>query len=164
MSSARAPVAAFIGIGSNLEDPVQQVRTAFTELAALPGSTLRARSSLYETPPMGPAGQPHYINAVAELATILTPHQLLDELQRIERAHRRVRREHWGPRTLDLDLLVYGMETIDDERLRVPHPGVARRAFVLVPLAEIAPGLQIPGLASPAALLAGVAADDIRKR
>jgi 2-amino-4-hydroxy-6-hydroxymethyldihydropteridine diphosphokinase len=149
-------VAAFIGLGSNLDEPTQQVLSALAELAALPDSELRARSSLYQTPPMGPPNQPDYVNAVAELATRLSPHRLLDELQRIEQKHRRLRQEHWGPRTLDLDLLVYGSAQIDDPRLRVPHPGLADRAFVVVPLAEIAPALQIPGLPTPAALRASL--------
>jgi len=164
VSNARTPVAAYIGLGSNLDDPSDQVRRAFEELAAMPQTELRRRSSLYETPPMGPADQPNYINAVAALHTSLTPHALLDALQRIELEHRRVRREHWGPRTLDLDLLVYGAEELDDARLQVPHPGLAERAFVLLPLAEIAPELVIPGLPTPAVLLSRVSLADIRKR
>ncbi len=158
-----APVTAYIGIGSNLADPVRQVQTAFAELAELPHSELRACSALYRTPPMGPPDQPDYINAVAELATLLTPHHLLDELQKIEHTHQRVRQTHWGPRTLDLDLLIYGAEIIDDVRLRVPHPGLAARAFVVIPLAEIAPALQIPGLPSPRVLQARFAAGAIHK-
>ncbi|MGD9602703.1 MAG: 2-amino-4-hydroxy-6-hydroxymethyldihydropteridine diphosphokinase [Gammaproteobacteria bacterium] len=151
-----AAVRVFIGLGSNLEDPIRQVRTAFDELAGLPRTCLVRRSSLYETPPMGPPGQPHYINAVAELATSLAPHALLDALQAVETAHRRVRGTRWGPRTLDLDLLVYGDAVIRDARLVVPHPGIAARGFVLMPLAEIAPSLVIPGLPSPETLLARV--------
>lgn len=154
---------AFIGVGSNLDDPVRQVQTALAELAQLPHSELRARSALYSTPPMGPPDQPDYINAVAELATSLPPHHLLAELQQIEDAHQRVRRDHWGPRTLDLDLLIYGTEIIDDDRLRVPHPGLAERAFVVIPLAEIAPDLEIPGLTAPHVLQARFAASTIRK-
>lgn len=156
-------MAAYIGLGSNLDDPVAQVRRAFDALATLPATILRRRSSLYETPPLGPPDQPRYVNAVAELETTLAPHDLLDELQRIEHAHRRVRKEHWGPRTLDLDLLVYGAAQLDDSRLRVPHPGLALRAFVLLPLAEIAPTLVIPTLETPAMLLTRVNTDGICK-
>lgn len=112
---------------------------------------------------MGPPDQPDYINAVAELSTQLAPHRLLDELQRIERLHHRDRKQHWGPRTLDLDLLIYGAEILDDTRLRVPHPGLAARAFVVIPLAEIAPEFPIPGLASPRLLCASVAQSTISK-
>lgn len=147
MSTApRAPVRVFIGIGANLDDPLAQVRTALDELAQLPQTRLLNASPLYRTPPMGPPGQADYVNAVAELSTSLAPHALLDELQRLERAHRRVRAERWGPRTLDLDLLLYGEATIADERLSVPHPGLATRAFVLLPLADLAPDLEVPGL------------------
>jgi 2-amino-4-hydroxy-6-hydroxymethyldihydropteridine diphosphokinase len=158
-----APVTAFIGVGSNLDEPVRQVQTALAELAQLPHSELRTRSALYSTPPMGPPDQPDYINAVAELTTSLTPHRLLAELQKIEQAHHRMRQAHWGPRTLDLDLLVYGTAVIDDARLRVPHPGLAERAFVVIPLAEIAPDLLIPGLPAPHVLQARFAGGVISK-
>jgi 2-amino-4-hydroxy-6-hydroxymethyldihydropteridine diphosphokinase len=103
---------------------------------------------------MGPQDQPDYVNAVVALATVLHPYALLDALQEIERAQNRVRERHWGPRTIDLDLLVHGDLRIADARLRVPHPGLAVRAFVVVPLAEIAPALAIPGLPAPAELAA----------
>lgn len=151
---ASAPVRVFIGLGANLDDPIAQVRTALEELARLPQTRLLAASPLYRTPPMGPPGQADYINAVAELATTLSPHALLDELQALERAHRRVRAERWGPRTLDLDLLLYGDMNIDDERLHVPHPGLESRAFVLLPLADLAPELEVPGSRSVRALAA----------
>jgi 2-amino-4-hydroxy-6-hydroxymethyldihydropteridine diphosphokinase len=145
-ATARAPIRVFVGLGANLDDPVAQIGSALAELAQLPQTRLVAASPLYRTPPLGPPDQPDYVNAVAELATTLTPHTLLDELQRIERAHRRVRAERWGPRTLDLDLLLYGATMIADERLSVPHPGLATRAFVLLPLADLAPELQVPGM------------------
>lgn len=148
---------AYIGLGSNLDDPLTQIRQALAEIAQLPASRLTAQSSLYRTPPMGPPDQPPYINAVAALDTALAPHALLDELQKLETAHRRVRDgERWGPRTLDLDLLIFGSARLDDERLKVPHPGLPVRAFVLVPLAEIAPALDVPGVGPVTALLAGV--------
>ena len=140
-------VTAYVGVGSNLDDPRRQVETALAELGGLPATRVTRRSSLYRTPPMGPQDQPDYINAVVELETGLAPLALLDELQRLENLHRRVRgSERWGPRTLDLDLLLYGALSLDEPRLTVPHPGLAQRAFVLVPLAEIAPTLTVPGL------------------
>lgn len=151
------PVPAYVGIGANLDDPVQQVTRALRELGDLPHTSLTKASSLYCTPPMGPPDQPDYINAVAELQTTLAPLALLDELQRLEQLHRRVRgSERWGPRTLDLDLLIYGEQHIGHPRLTVPHPGLAQRAFVLVPLAEIAPALTVPGLGTVAGLCAAV--------
>lgn len=137
-------VRAFIGLGSNLDDPLSQVKAALLELANLRQSRLSAISPLYRTPPLGPADQPDYINAVAALDTALEPLALLDELQRIERHHHRVRTLHWGPRTLDLDLLLYGDRVITNERLTVPHPGLPERPFVIFPLQAIAPGLILP--------------------
>jgi 2-amino-4-hydroxy-6-hydroxymethyldihydropteridine diphosphokinase len=147
MSSVRA-VTAFIGLGSNLENPIQQVETALQALAWLKDSSLLVRSSLYRTRPVGPQDQPDYINAVACLVTTLDAEGMLDQLQAIEQNHRRIRQgERWGPRTLDLDLLMYGKATIDTPRLQVPHPEMAKRAFVLLPLSEIAPiNMDIPGM------------------
>ncbi len=136
----------YIGLGSNLENPLQQIKTAIDDLQSLADIQVMSVSSLYQSAPMGPADQPDYINAVLSLKTTLSPHHLLDALQQIEQLHGRVRKRHWGERTLDLDILLYGTETVDDERLKVPHPGIAQRAFVLYPLAEIAPELEIPGL------------------
>jgi 2-amino-4-hydroxy-6-hydroxymethyldihydropteridine diphosphokinase len=158
-------VTAYVALGSNLAQPVTQVTTALDELARLPASTLGARSSIYRTPPLGPPGQPDYINAVACLSTALAPERLLDELQALEQAHGRVREgQRWGPRSLDLDLLLYGGETIDTPRLQVPHPHMAERAFVLVPLAEIASGeLTIPGYGTLAALLRNLSEEGIER-
>lgn len=136
-------VLAYIGLGSNLENPLEQVCRAFQELDALAGTRLLARSSLYQSRAIGPA-QPDYINAVAQLETRLQPLDLLDALQAIEQTHQRVRIEHWGPRTLDLDLLLYGNETIQHPRLNVPHPYLPQRGFVLYPLADIDLALQLP--------------------
>jgi len=142
-----AGTAAWIGVGSNLDGPVGHVRAAFDALAGIPGTDFVAASSLYGSAPMGPADQPNYVNAVVHLRTTLDPHALLDALQRLEaRAGRERAGERWGPRVLDLDLLLYGDRRIDDARLRVPHPGVAERIFVLRPLADMAPGLDVPGL------------------
>ncbi len=143
-------VQAFIGLGSNLQQPLTQIQNALKELAQIPRSKLTNHSSLYQTAPMGPVDQPdyeqpEYINAVAELATGLAPEQLLDQLQSIENDHHRERGElQWGPRTLDLDLLLYGEEIIETGRLTVPHPGIAERAFVLIPMLEISPELILP--------------------
>lgn len=134
---------AYIGLGSNLEDPLAQVTRAFDELAALPNTSWVARSAIYSSLPVGPE-QPDYINAVALLDTQLAPLALLDALQAIEQAHQRRRIQHWGPRTLDLDLLLYANETINLERLNVPHPYLTQRSFVLYPIADISPDLQLP--------------------
>ena len=139
-----AGVTAYIGLGSNLENPVEQVKTALRELNKLPQSRLLLQSSLYQSAPMGPANQPDYINAVAAIETRLAADDLLSELQGLELLHQRVRKERWGPRTLDLDLLLYGERSINSERLVVPHPGLVERDFVLRPLFEIAPTLVLP--------------------
>jgi len=154
--ASRRPVRAFVGLGSNLANPPAQLREALVALAALAQGCLTHVSRFYRTPPMGPAGQPDYLNAAACLETRLEAHALLDALQGIERAQGRRRGgERWGPRPLDLDLLLYGGERIDSPRLRVPHPGVAERIFVLRPLADIAPAMEVPGLGPIAGLLAG---------
>ncbi|KXS37173.1 MAG: 2-amino-4-hydroxy-6-hydroxymethyldihydropteridine diphosphokinase [Halomonadaceae bacterium T82-2] len=133
------PRLAYVGLGSNLDDPEHQVRRALAELDALPLTRCEAGSPLYRSTPMGPQDQPPFINAVARLATHLSPLALLDQLQALEQRHRRVRRRHWGPRTLDLDLLLYGDCRGRWPRLTLPHPGITERNFVLVPLADIAP-------------------------
>lgn len=137
---------AFVGIGSNLDGPVAQVEAATEALSRIPATRLLACSGLYGSTPMGPADQPEYVNAVAQVETGLDAHALLDALQGLETAAGRDRTvERWGPRTLDLDLLLYGDRVLADERLCLPHPGIGERAFVLVPLAEIAPELRPPG-------------------
>ncbi|GIZ12253.1 2-amino-4-hydroxy-6-hydroxymethyldihydropteridine diphosphokinase [Pseudomonas sp. NCCP-436] len=135
----------YIGLGSNLATPRQQLAAAFEALANLPHSHLAAHSSLYASDPLGPPDQPRYVNAVAALDTELTPWQLLDALQGIEQAQGRVRKaERWGPRTLDLDILLFGERIISDERLTVPHYHMHARPFVLYPLAELDPSLRLP--------------------
>jgi len=139
-------VAAYIGLGANLDNPVEMIKSARLAINKIPGVRELAFSSLYCSAPMGPADQPDYINAVMAVETTLKPLELLHELQAIEIAHGRVRRgERWGPRTLDLDLLLYGCERMVSDVLTVPHPGIADREFVLYPLEEIAPELEIPG-------------------
>jgi 2-amino-4-hydroxy-6-hydroxymethyldihydropteridine diphosphokinase len=146
----------YVGIGSNLADPLAQVQEALGELAALPLTELAACSALYRTAPVGPQDQPDYVNAAARLETGLAPDALLAALQGVERSHGRVRDgTRWGPRTLDLDILLYGAERIDRPGLRVPHPEMHRRAFVLVPLADVAPlDLSVPGMGTLGELLA----------
>ena len=142
---------AFIALGSNLQDPVAQVRRAFAALAAMPHTTLVATSSLYRTAPVGYDAQPDFINAVAEVATGLDPLTLLRAILAIEDHHGRERPFPNAPRVLDLDLLLYDEMTLDSTALTLPHPRMHQRGFVLLPLAEIAPGAVIPG--------EGVAAD-----
>lgn len=140
------PVRAYIGVGSNLGDPAAQVQQAFQALAELPASQLIASSPLYRAAPVGgPAGQPNYVNAVAALDTTLNPDELLTALQAIETQQGRVRTVRWGPRTLDLDILLYGSTQRNDPHLILPHPRLHERAFVLSPLHDIAPNLTIPG-------------------
>ncbi|WP_076587481.1 2-amino-4-hydroxy-6-hydroxymethyldihydropteridine diphosphokinase [Solilutibacter tolerans] len=141
------PVIAFIGLGGNVGDATSTLRSALDQLDQLPDTRLLAASSLYRTAPVGGIDQADFINAVAEIETILPAQELLQALFGVERAHGRDRavEQRWGPRTLDLDLLLYGEEVIDVDGLSVPHPRIAERAFVLVPLVEIAPEAIIPG-------------------
>jgi 2-amino-4-hydroxy-6-hydroxymethyldihydropteridine diphosphokinase len=135
----------YLGLGSNLAEPLAQLRGALKALAALPQSQLVGTSSFYISDPLGPADQPRYVNAVAALDSELTPLQLLDALQAIELNQGRERKdERWGPRTLDLDILLFGDLMLDESRLRVPHYHMHARAFVLYPLAELAPDLRLP--------------------
>lgn len=159
-----ASVNAYVGVGSNLDDPARQVRRALDALGRIARSTLAAHSSAFRNPAIGPGEQPDYVNAVARIDTCLEPHALLDALQSIERAQGRTRGAlRWTARTLDLDLLLYGTRCINDERLVVPHPRLHERAFVLAPLYEIAPALSIPGKGSVRALLEGVSLDELTK-
>ena len=146
---------AYVGLGANLGNPQQTVAAAILELGRLPGSTLTSRSSLYRSDPLGFEQQPDFINAVVGLTTELSAEALLDQLQAIEQRHGRERSFSNAPRTLDLDLLLYGSERIATPRLTVPHPGMHERAFVLRPLEEIAPDIEIPGRGTPRALLYG---------
>jgi 2-amino-4-hydroxy-6-hydroxymethyldihydropteridine diphosphokinase len=149
------PQVAYVGLGSNLADPQQQVRRALGALDHLPATRLLAASALYVTAPVGPQDQPDYVNAVARLETGLAPPELLAALLTIEAGQGRLRDgTRWGPRTLDLDLLLHGEQELDLPGLRLPHPEIARRAFVLVPLSDVAPpGLVIPGQGTLGALL-----------
>lgn len=152
---------AYVALGSNESGPREQVARAFEALASLPQTRLVARSRRYLTPPFGPVAQQPFVNAVAGLLTQLAPLALLHELRRIETEHGRVRTVRWGPRTLDLDLLVHGRERLATDELTVPHPGIAERAFVLYPLADIAPELDIPGVGRVADLRVRVGGEGI---
>jgi 2-amino-4-hydroxy-6-hydroxymethyldihydropteridine diphosphokinase len=139
----REPVTAYVGLGANLGDARQAVRRAMDHLNAIPNTVVTKRSSLYVTKPVD-AGGPDYVNAVAQVVTRLSAHELLDQMHRIEREAGRERPYRNAPRTLDLDLLLYGSGRIDSPQLTVPHPRMGQRAFVLVPLAQIAPELVSP--------------------
>ena len=135
----------YIGLGSNLAEPGEQLKQALLSLAQLPHSDLTLVSAFYGSSPIGgPADQPNYTNACACIETRLSPETLLDQLQAIEQAHGRVRTVRWGPRTLDLDILLFGEYELTTERLTIPHQRLTERAFVLVPLLEIAPALTLP--------------------
>ncbi|WP_417546863.1 2-amino-4-hydroxy-6-hydroxymethyldihydropteridine diphosphokinase [Marinobacter segnicrescens] len=156
-------VHAWIGLGSNLEDPLEQLARAVTGLATLPDTTLAGQSAFYRSRPVGPQDQPDFINAVVLLETALSPETLLDHLQQLEQAHGRVRLRHWGPRTLDLDLLLYGSETISTPRLTVPHPRLAERDFVLRPMLDIDPEAALPDGRTCRGLLAQCTDNDLKR-
>lgn len=138
------PVPAFIGLGANLGNPAATLTAAIAALSALPDTRVSAVSGFYQSAPIGPAGQPDYVNAVACLATGLSPHALLAALQDIENQHGRTREVRWGARTLDLDLLLYGNDEISTSSLIVPHIELKNRNFVVIPLLDICPELQLP--------------------
>ncbi|UCH52281.1 MAG: 2-amino-4-hydroxy-6-hydroxymethyldihydropteridine diphosphokinase [Pseudomonadota bacterium] len=139
-------VSVYIALGSNLQDPVGQIRAALEDLRKLPQTRLECVSSLYRTAPIGLTAQPEFINAVCRAKSALLPQVLMDALLAIERAHARVRgAAKGGPRTLDLDLLLYGSERLQTDAVTLPHPRMHERAFVLVPLAELDSELEIPG-------------------
>ncbi len=150
------PVTAYIALGANLEDPVVQVRAGLAALATLPDTQLLMQSSLYRTAPVGYADQPDFINAVAAVDTALSPRELLDALLAIELNHGRVRQFANAPRTLDLDVLLYDDVEVNESGLTIPHPRMHERAFVLAPLAEIAPLCEIPGHGRVSELLRGL--------
>ncbi|HJR72070.1 MAG TPA: 2-amino-4-hydroxy-6-hydroxymethyldihydropteridine diphosphokinase [Luteimonas sp.] len=158
-----SPVVAFVGLGGNVGDAATALRTAFVELDALPGTRLLRASRLYRTPAWGMEDQPDFVNAAAMLETALSAQDLLGRLLAIEREHGRDRETglRWGPRTLDLDLLLYGDAMLDEPGLRVPHPRLHERAFALVPLAEIAPEAVIPSVGRAADALAKLQAGSI---
>jgi 2-amino-4-hydroxy-6-hydroxymethyldihydropteridine diphosphokinase len=157
-------VPAYVALGSNLDDPRAQVGRAFDALAALPETRLVLRSSLYSSRPVGPVEQPDFVNAVAGLLTALEPGPMLGALKDLEARLGRARPVvRWGPRRIDLDLLMHGTARSATGELTLPHPGIAERAFVLAPLAEIAPDLDVPGVGRVRALLAVVDATAVER-
>ena len=158
--NARTAQPAFVGIGSNLDDPIEQIEQAMALLERLPDTRIVARSSLYQSAPFGAVEQPDFINAVAHLSTGLDVWALFRQMQDIENIRGRVRGVHWGPRNIDLDLLAFGDTIVDTTDLTVPHPGIVERNFVLLPLQEIVPDFEIPGLGR----VADIAVDDNEPR
>jgi len=154
----------YLALGSNLADPLHQVQSALNALAAIPDTTLVATSSLYRTPPYGPPNQPDFLNAAVALDTRLDAESLLNHTQRIELEQGRVRKAHrWGPRTLDLDIMLFGDQTLNTPRLIVPHYDMHNRAFMLLPLLEIAPELCLPDGTRLADILATLDSSSIRR-
>lgn len=157
-------ITVFLGIGSNLDDPLSQLKKSVESLKHVKNSKLIKVSSFYSSAPMGPQDQPDYINAVVEMTTSLSAEQLLDELQKIENKQGRVRSQRWGERTLDLDILLYGTELINTKRLTVPHIGISDRSFVLYPLSDLVDlNFDIPGLGKMSILLAACPMDGIKR-
>lgn len=144
--SGRNSVRAFLGLGGNIGDPAQAIASALQRLNASDGVTVTTVSSLYRTPPWGKTDQPDFFNAAAEIGTTLLPRELLGLCLEIEQGLKRVRGERWGPRTIDIDILLYDECRIAEEGLEIPHPHMTERAFVMVPLAEIAPELVVEGI------------------
>ena len=165
MSARQIWIPASLGIGSNQDDPVEQVRVALRALATLAKTRLITVSSLYRNPPMGPIEQPDYVNAVAIVLTRLSASELLAQLQALELKQGRDRDNgpRWGPRRIDLDILTYGYRQIKKSDLIIPHPGISARNFVLLPLFEICPDLSIPGLGLVSRLVAGIDATTLEK-
>lgn len=155
--------AAYIALGSNLKSPQRQLQAGFAALAQLPDTELVAQSSLYRSAPVGYANQPDFVNAVAAIRTTLTPRALLDALLAIEREHGRVRDFPNAPRTLDLDIALYGEHVINEPGLSIPHLRMQQRAFVMVPLAEIAPDALVPGVGRVRDLLPGVDVNSVSR-
>lgn len=153
----------YLALGSNLADPLHQIDAALSALDALPETQRVATSPFYRTPPYGPPDQPDYLNAAVALETTLTAEALLDQTQRIEREHGRVRKaERWGPRTLDIDIMLFGTASLNSDRLIVPHYDLLNRAFMLVPLLAIAPNLHLPDGRTLQPLLARLDCSSIR--
>lgn len=143
----------YLGLGSNLDYPEKHLNLALVDIADIDQTTILASSSYYKSPPLGPQDQPDFINCVVKLETGLTAHILLAALQKIENQHGRKREIRWGPRTLDLDILLFGDMKINDDNLTIPHPQLAYREFVLVPLSEIESDIIIPGMGPVSGLI-----------
>jgi 2-amino-4-hydroxy-6-hydroxymethyldihydropteridine diphosphokinase len=154
----------YVGLGSNLDDPATQIERALASLERLAESRLVLRSAPYQTPPVGPIAQPDFVNVVAGMLTQRAPAEFLAALKSLEKALGRApSAERWGPRRIDLDLLVYGRSRIAEPGLEIPHPALAERAFVLLPLADIAPDLDVPGRGHVRDLLARIDTTGIRR-
>ncbi|OPY56706.1 MAG: 2-amino-4-hydroxy-6-hydroxymethyldihydropteridine pyrophosphokinase [Pelotomaculum sp. PtaU1.Bin035] len=156
-----APVVAYIGIGSNMGDKGLNIRKALELLDSFPGLRIKRVAPCYNTAPVGHTGQDWFVNTVAEVETELSPLELLDILLHVEGRSGRVRGVRWGPRIIDLDLLLFGMEEVNLPELVVPHPRMHERAFVMAPLADLAPGLEIPGRGRAAELAASLAKEQL---
>ncbi|UZE95876.1 2-amino-4-hydroxy-6-hydroxymethyldihydropteridine diphosphokinase [Alkalimarinus alittae] len=143
----------YIGLGSNLDEPTKQLKVALSTLAKLPATELISHSSFYSSKPVGPQDQPDFVNAVAQLKTTLSPEALLQQLQTIERNQGRIKKRHWGERTIDLDILMFGNQTINTPELTVPHKEISNRDFVLKPMLELEPTLALPNGTSLLSLL-----------
>ena len=151
----------YIGLGSNMESPKQQIKSAIKSIEGIAAIQVLSVSSLYKSKPIGPQNQDDYINAVAKIGTDLKPHELLECMQGIENGQGRIRKKRWGPRTLDLDILMFGDEIIKDDKLTIPHSDIENRSFVLAPLAEIDFNCLIPGKGMARDLLAIIGQDDL---
>lgn len=145
MSSTDKTRIAYIGLGSNLEQPYQQIKKAIIALNNLAGTKVKTDSGYYKSRPMGPEDQPDYVNAVVELETVIGVIKLLEHCQLIEKQQDRIKTRHWGERTIDLDILLYDDQQIKTQELCVPHPGICQRDFVYLPLLKIKPDIKIPG-------------------
>ncbi len=163
VNSCKEMETVYIGLGSNLGNPVTHVLEAWRDLHCIPTTCCQALSSLYSSDPLGPADQPPYVNAAARIQTGLTPYQLLDLLHEIEAQHQRVRETHWGARTLDLDILLFGTRVIREDRLEVPHPQMHRRNFVLAPLLDLDPALSFPDGTSISSRLADCGTQGLKR-
>ena len=151
----------YLSLGSNLNQPQEQIKTAFAELNQLPFTRLLKQSGLWTSQPIGPQDQPDFVNAAALIATQLEPLALLDELQALERLHQRVKTRHWGERTLDIDIICYDQQFLRSPRLNLPHPEAKNRAFVLLPLMQLNPELHLPKQGTIADLAKQVADQEI---
>jgi len=155
------PAKVYLGLGSNLNSPARQIKTALKAIAKLPGTQLVSCAPWYQSIAIGPGSQPRYINTVAAIDTVLKPRVLLQALQQIEQQQGRKRIVRWGPRTLDIDILLYARQVLNTQRLKIPHPRLGERNFVLYPLADIAPDLSLPDGTPLARLLANCSPEGI---
>jgi len=152
----------YIGLGSNLNEPYQQIKTAIVALDTLPENSVIVSSGYYSSKPMGPNDQPDFVNAVVKMETALSPQALLLACQQIELQQGRIKTRHWGERSIDLDILLYAQQQLEGDNLSVPHPGICARDFVYLPLLEIAPDIVLPGTGELAKIIESQASVDSR--